>query len=1449
MKRFRYQDALQEALVMGIHVPARLQLPRRMSMNPRSLVPSTRVIPSTRFLFVLGIVFLQVVAVCVQGSAQSLNQDQSRNISYIRPPEKVAATARPNNTLHPAPAPNASPKIPFKKRPPQTLPQQFPANLRMEDPDNLIRAWKNRRPMEEVKKAIQESLAMPKEPSAAETRSKEDAAKDAASGVRPALSTSGWEQIGYGDFNSDGVHYQAGRIRQATYAYDNAQSATVLWVGATGGGLWKAVDLFFAAAFVPMSDNLPGSPSVGAFLVQPGNSNNILIGTGDYDRYGGTGMYQTTDGGTTWNPVYPVDGTSWPDSFQKILIDLNDSTNNTVLAQGLYGIWRSTDFGSTWNQVYSGVTTDLVQDPVNTYIWYAGAPGTGVLRSTGYGQAGTFAAIGSGMATPGRISVALSASAPWHVYAIAATTDWKNLSGIWRSDDYGDGTWSLIEGTDKISGANQAFHTTAINVDPNNADIVFAGMAGSEVTYNGTSATPTWTYSSSFDEGHADHTGYTFESGTSNVISTTDGGIYVLDENTLSVSGSLNYSTNLNVQQVFGPVGDLACSLDEPDECIIGLQDNGTITMNRNNTPPLVNVGGGDGNQTSIAPLNASEMFDMADGSRWYTTDGGSSWTGDYGSCLPGNYYATTMIDQTPPNGFNPYIYTFSVPFSGSTSSYVYYKPVDPNCDWTAANGSDPFDTTVFSPRSMDASNDQSAYVFYVVGWGTGQLYVLDSYSTGSLGSMTYVDRTPPLSLFSTFNDSQIAADRSSSKPYTVTYTTGASRPSQAFISNDRGQSWTEVTGDLATKLPDASYWKLIANPGDQTQLFLGTDQGIFRSDNGGKNWYSYNNGMPTVASIFGLELNYDYASPPLLHLGTYGRGFWDRQVASDAVLSSVSFIPTSVVGGQGAEVVVWLDRAAPKDITVNLTSSNPSVYSVPSTITVSAGYSNAGLVFSTAKVTANTVVTVTGSYNEVSPSANLTVTLAPTATSVASSLNPSNYGHAVTFTAAVTSAYGSPAGTVNFYDGATLLGSGTLSGGHATFTTSALSGGSNSITAKYAGGGTFAASASSALAQVVNKDSSATTLASSHNPSIYGQFVTFTAKVTTSIGTPTGTVTFKDGATSIGTGTVSGGEATFATSALAAGTHSITAEYNGNADFNASTSAAVSQAVDKATTTTTVVSSSNPSAWGVSVTFTATVSSATTTPTGTVTFKDGATTLGTGTLSGGKATFATAALAVGTHSITADYAGNTNVDASASAALAHAVNKANSATSLTATPSPSEFNETVVLKATVKSDTTGTPAGTVTFKNGATTLGTGTLTAGVASLSVATLAVGTHAITVVYAGNADFNTSTSPVVNLVINKAKTTATLASSVNPSNGGESVTFTATIAPAFGGSPSGNVTFKDGATVLGTGAVNATTHKATFATTKLAAGTHNITAVYPGDANFLTSTTAVLKQVVK
>src|SRR5205807_360446 len=131
----------------------------------------------------------------------------------------------------------------------------------------------------------------------------------------------------------------------------------------------------------------------------------------------------------------------------------------------------------------------------------------------------------------------------------------------------------------------------------------------------------------------------------------------------------------------------------------------------------------------------------------------------------------------------------------------------------------------------------------------------------------------------------------------------------------------------------------------------------------------------------------------------------------------------------------------------------------------------------------------------------------------------------------------------------------------------------------------------------------------------------------------PTGTVTFMDGATTLGTDTVSSsGGARFSTSSLSVGAHSITAVYSGDSAYNASTSAAITQTVNKAATTITLTSSANPSTPGQTITLTAAVSPAG--ATGTVAFLDGQNALNTAMLTNGIATFTTSSLSTATHSI-----------------------------------------------------------------------------------------------------------------------------------------------------------------------------------------------------------------------
>jgi len=264
--------------------------------------------------------------------------------------------------------------------------------------------------------------------------------------------------------------------------------------------------------------------------------------------------------------------------------------------------------------------------------------------------------------------------------------------------------------------------------------------------------------------------------------------------------------------------------------------------------------------------------------------------------------------------------------------------------------------------------------------------------------------------------------------------------------------------------------------------------------------------------------------------------------------------------------------------------------------------------------------------------------------TTISSSLNPSLSGNPVTFTATVTGS--SPTGTVQFMIDGTNAGSPvTLSSGHATYSTSSLSTGTHTVIATYGGdAGNSGSTGTLSPSQVVNSNGVATTTAvsSSLNPSTYGGTVTFTATVTGS--SPTGTVQFKIDGTNAGSPVaLSSGHATYTTSALSGGTHTVTATYGGDANNQGSVGTlSPVQTVNKAASATALSSSLNPSTSGTAVTFTATVTGSS--PTGTVQFAiDGSNVGSPVALSSGHATYATSTLSVATHTVAATYSGDAN--------------------------------------------------------------------------------------------------------------------------------------------------------------------------------------------------------------
>ena len=384
------------------------------------------------------------------------------------------------------------------------------------------------------------------------------------------------------------------------------------------------------------------------------------------------------------------------------------------------------------------------------------------------------------------------------------------------------------------------------------------------------------------------------------------------------------------------------------------------------------------------------------------------------------------------------------------------------------------------------------------------------------------------------------------------------------------------------------------------------------------------------------------------------------------------------------------------------------------------------------------------GSQNYVLGIVKGTLTIVASSTTTALAINPtsSQYGDPVTLTATVTPS--AATGTINFVEGSIVLGTGTISGGVATLTTTAIHAGAYTIKADYLGDGNYGDSTSSPVA------------------------LTLTPRSGGAPGVPALTVTVQnstrayrqgDPAFSYSvSGTLVNGD-TYAGSVVGVPVYSTTSNVLSPPGSYSITVAGLSSrdyllafvpgtlTVTKATPVVTVTSALNPSTYGSSVTFTATLPL---NATGAVTFTDGATTLGTGTIAGGQATLTTSALAPAAHVIAAQYAGDTNYNGATSATLSQVVNMAAGTPTVAVSPNPTPSGTPVTITATVPMGATGT----VTFYDGTTPIGTATIDNGTATITIPSFSQATHSITASYGGDANFGSAVSTPVSLVVTAA-----------------------------------------------------------------------------------------------
>src|SRR5262245_30762852 len=287
-----------------------------------------------------------------------------------------------------------------------------------------------------------------------------------------------WVALGpFGEFNNEQTKVN-GRLRSIEIR--SIPNDYYVFVGVSSGGLWRSLGSA-PAQWTNLGNKLP-NPSVGAFAVHPNNIDNILVGTGDLNRYQGSGMFRTSTSGQNW---VQISITVNPNYFFRILY-LPGNTS-IVLAATDSGLLRSIDGGVNWTVVLTGIVSDLVIDPSNAQRQYAcRSEGnvSGVYRSDNGGVDWTLkTASVIQSADFGHGSLAVCQSSPTNLAVVYAKGNEKPVKGVLRSSNSGD-DWTRIDGLPVAEGG-EADHALAIAFRPTNASEIYVGANRLWQTTNG----------------------------------------------------------------------------------------------------------------------------------------------------------------------------------------------------------------------------------------------------------------------------------------------------------------------------------------------------------------------------------------------------------------------------------------------------------------------------------------------------------------------------------------------------------------------------------------------------------------------------------------------------------------------------------------------------------------------------------------------------------------------------------------------------------------------------------------------------------------------------------------------------------------------------------------------------------------------------------------------------
>lgn len=711
----------------------------------------------------------------------------------------------------------------------------------------------------------------------------------------PVNPTSEWTIVGpviNGELNTSlpGI----GRINAIAVDPNNAD---IWYAGAPAGGIWKTTD--GGSTWTGLFDEFP-QIGVSGIAIDPNNSNNILIATGDDDASDSfsAGVFKSIDGGATWaeTSIDPSSQNAF-DVLNEIVYDPTDS--NIVWVAGSDGLQKSTDGGDTWTELLAGNITDFKLKPGDPNTIYAVGGTTGAAPNGGDATyykssdgGANFAEITSTLPTNGgRMVLGVSPAAPETVYICVAdaTSRGSAFLGVFKSTDSGD-SFTKTDESDNIFESSQAWFDLALEVSPTNADEIYVGVLNVWKSIDGGddftqlnqwfSNTPSYT--------HADI--HTLKFFGNRLFCGSDGGLFASDDGGTTFN---DYSDGLAVTQFYR----IGIAKNDASRLVGGTQDNSGFVYNNNEWNAW---SGGDGMDYEIDPTNGNIAYGFVQfGDPLFITNNLGQTAGTVsspdGGNVTGNWITPLAID-------------------GEGTVYAAYDAVYKlvGSDWEQVSNNFA-DGRNIDDLEIDANNPQ---IMYAADQG-------DLYRSEDAG-VTFVKINDPSDTFdSQISDITINDNNSNIVYLTTSFRAGASQANQ----NSTGRGVYRVTVDgntlvskenITLDLPaDQAFLCIIHQPRDTNNpIYVGTSLGVYRLDDTLTEWEQYSTNLPNMA-VSDLEISPD---DEVLVASTYGRGAWQTPIPTIQADDDIKLVSIQTNTGSG---VLTCDAITPS-INVENNGANP---------------------------------------------------------------------------------------------------------------------------------------------------------------------------------------------------------------------------------------------------------------------------------------------------------------------------------------------------------------------------------------------------------------------------------------------------------------------------------------------------------------------------------------------